>query len=280
MTFGWFAISAKITKKHSIFQLTVFSGWLKAGENTWKLGTYVHMSTFSQRELMSPSKISFQFKKTPTAAPLGKRERAPLAGFFSTVADADDACRADEAQEELQRRSKRLTLEDAHAKAARLQHEGCTLAEAGRYRAAMARWSEAIELEPQRAALYELLAQASMALGEDFRAIQFALRATQLAPTWGDGFLTLARSHLNFGELELAGKHMDTALALLGASDELVAEQHETQQLIAKQREVIAQREAQEALERDADKRQVLSCVKHLFLRGQTKVDETPLLGK
>ncbi|TYZ65185.1 hypothetical protein PybrP1_000535 [[Pythium] brassicae (nom. inval.)] len=215
---------------------------------------------------MPPSKVSFQVRSK-------KRERAPLAGCFSTVNDVDDARWADKAQEELQHRSKRLTLEDARAKAARLQQEGCTLAEAGRFRAAMARWSEAAELEPQHAALFELLAQASMALGEDFRAIQFALHATQLAPTWGDGFLTLARSHLNFGELELAGKHMDTALALLGASKELVAERREVQELVEKQREVIAERAAREALERDADKLQVLSCVKHLFLRGQTKLD-------
>lgn len=65
-----------------------------------------------------------------------------------------------------------LALEDAKAKTKRLQDEGNTLAEAGRFRAAMTRWMEAVDVDPSNAVLYELLAQASMALYEDFRAIQ------------------------------------------------------------------------------------------------------------
>lgn len=65
-----------------------------------------------------------------------------------------------------------LALEDANAKIKRLQDEGNTLAEAGRFGAAMARWMEAVDVDPNNAVLYELLAQASMAVYEDFRAIQ------------------------------------------------------------------------------------------------------------
>lgn len=65
-----------------------------------------------------------------------------------------------------------LALEDASAKIKRLQDEGNTLAEAGRFRVAMARWMEAVDVDPSNAVLYELLAQASMAMYEDFRAIQ------------------------------------------------------------------------------------------------------------
>lgn len=222
------------------------------------------------------AKVSITFKRKRAAVTAAADDSArQFAGCFN-VADEDEGRGDDDAiraEEERRLRGKRLALEDVAAKAARLQREGCTLAEAGRFRAAMARWAEAAELAPQSAVLCELRAQASLALGEDFRAIQFALRATQLAPEWGDGFLTLARSHVNFGELELALAHLDTALALLGASDELLAERREVQELLARQREVIAAREAQEAHERDADKLQVLSCMKHLSLRGQTTLE-------
>ncbi|GMF20740.1 unnamed protein product [Phytophthora lilii] len=95
-------------------------------------------------------------------------------------------------------------LEDVEAKVKRLKDEGNTLAEAGRFRAAIGRWQEAVAVDPDNATLYELLAQASMAVYEDFQAVQFARKATELAPMWSDGFLTLARCQLNFGELALA----------------------------------------------------------------------------
>lgn len=97
-------------------------------------------------------------------------------------------------------------LEDVQAKVGRLKDEGNTLAEAGRFRSAMGRWKEALAVGPDNAALYELLAQASMAVYEDFQAVQFVRKATELAPTWSDGFVTLARCQLNFGELALALK--------------------------------------------------------------------------
>lgn len=95
-------------------------------------------------------------------------------------------------------------LEDVKAKVKRLKDEGNTLAEAGRFRAAMGRWQEALAVDSHNAALLELLAQASMAVYDDFQAVQFARKATEAAPTWSDGFLTLARCQLNFGELVLS----------------------------------------------------------------------------
>ncbi|GMF31720.1 unnamed protein product [Phytophthora fragariaefolia] len=95
-------------------------------------------------------------------------------------------------------------LEDVRAKVKRLKDEGNKLAEAGKFRAAMGRWQEALGIDPSNATLYELLAQGSMAVYEDFQAVQFARKATELAPTWSDGFLTLARCQLNFGELKLS----------------------------------------------------------------------------
>lgn len=122
---------------------------------------------------------------------------APVCGVFSSV----EALREEAPDASPSSRVKRRVelLEDVQAKVKRLKDEGNTLAEAGRFRAAMDRWQEALGVDPSSAALYELLAQASMAVFEDFHAVQFARKATELAPTWSDGFLTLARCQLNFG---------------------------------------------------------------------------------
>ena len=112
------------------------------------------------------------------------------------VANEDRAARAKRRPVEL--------LEDSRTKVERLKDEGNRLADAGRFRAAMSRWHEALGMDASNAVLYELLAQASMAVYEDFQAVVYARRATDLAPAWSDGFLTLARCHLNFGELTLA----------------------------------------------------------------------------
>ena len=106
--------------------------------------------------------------------------------------------------EQLQHGTNTASGPDDKTKVKRLKDEGNTLAEAGRFRAAMSQWSKAIGIDPNDAKLYELLAQASMAVHEDFQAVQFARRATELAPMWSDGFLTFARCQLNFGELTLA----------------------------------------------------------------------------
>lgn len=243
---------------------------------------------------MMGTKVSFSLevaaankRKRPrsTAAPVAatsntrseaeaERSRA-LTGCFNTALDdsqEDEDARNANGYEQLRTKQPRLQLEDANAKSKRLQIEGNTLAEAGRFRAAMARWIEATAVDPTNAVVYELLAQASMALFEDFRAIQFALRATKLAPNWGDGFHTLARCHLNYGELELALQHINKAIELDGVLDELVADREEIERLLLKQSDVIAKREAEEAKEVDEGRLQALSCIKYLSLRGQTKL--------
>jgi tetratricopeptide (TPR) repeat protein len=170
---------------------------------------------------MAPPKISFALsapQKAPRKRPRSAqralqkdlRKVQQLTGCFDASEDASNQADNDDLQlPGIHNKHPRLRLEDAAAKVKRLQDEGNTLAEAGRYRAAMARWMEAVEVDPQNAVLYELLAQACMALYEDFRAIQFALKATELDPSWGEGFHTLARCQLNYGELELAFKHIN-----------------------------------------------------------------------
>lgn len=242
------------------------------------------------------TKVSFSLNKPAATATKRKRPRStasPITAAYVTVSEVDGersrvltGCfdvTVDEAVDHLRdangnalvlTKQPRLQLEDATSKSKRLQDEGNTLAEAGRFRAAMARWMEATVVDPENAVIYELLAQASMALFEDFRAIQFALKATQLARTWGDAFHTLARCHLNYGELELALQHINKAIELNRSSEELVADREEIQRLLVKQSAVIAKREAEEATEVDEGRLQALSCLKHLSLRGQTKLDD------
>lgn len=170
---------------------------------------------------LSPFALEPQ-QASPSHAPTEQQQLRQLVGCFNTL-DEEDADTTSDQQRHLTKQP-RLQLEDARAKAKRLQDEGSTLAESGRFRAAMARWFEAIDVDPSNAVAFELLAQASMALCEDFRAIQFALRATELAPAWGDAFLTLARCHLNFGELELALQHINKVSGRQQHSNELVIE--------------------------------------------------------
>ncbi|KAF1332231.1 hypothetical protein FI667_g3852, partial [Globisporangium splendens] len=237
---------------------------------------------------MTPAKISFSLNAPRTAT--RKRPRSgqsasegdrckvrQFTGCFDATEDDANQADIDDGAPHLPgmpNKHPRLQLEDAAAKVKRLQSEGNTLAEAGRFRAAMARWMEAVDVDPQNAVLYELLAQACMALYEDFRAIQFALKATELDPSWGEGFHTLARCHLNYGELDLALKHSDKAMELLGATEELLADRQEIQTLLVKQQDVLARREAEASVEVDEGKLQAISCLKHLALRAQTTIEK------
>ncbi|GLD94986.1 hypothetical protein PINS_up003611 [Pythium insidiosum] len=167
------------------------------------------------------------------------------------------------------RSSVRVLLEDSASKVKRLQTEGNTLAECGRFRAAIDRWQEAIAMDPTNAVLHELMAQGCMAGCEDFRAVQFAQKATDLAPDWADGYQTLGRALLNFGELELAMQSIRKAIDLGGENDELVAERDEIDRLLRAQEMILREKDAAAKQEHDSARLQVISCMKHLALRGR-----------
>eukprot|EP00644_Phytophthora_capsici_P000145 jgi/Phyca11/100287/e_gw1.4.1136.1 len=126
----------------------------------------------------------------------------------------------------------------------------------------MSRWHEALTVDPKNAALYELLAQACMAVFDDFQSVQFARKATELAPKWSDGFLTLGRCLLNFGELALA-------LGAVRKTDEMQTDRRDIEVLLAKQEQILRTRDEEAAHEVQADKLQVISCFKHLSLRAK-----------
>ncbi|KAL8008132.1 putative 43kDa postsynaptic protein [Plasmopara halstedii] len=162
-------------------------------------------------------------------------------------------------------------LEDAPGKVKRLKDEGNTLAESGRFRVAMSRWQEALAVDPSNAALYDLMAQASMAVYEDFQAVQYALKTTKLAPTWSEGFLTLARCQLNFGELTLALEALKQAVEHNGGveTEEMECDRQDLQELLNLQNQVLRKHDEEAAHEVGVDKLQVISCFKHLSLRAR-----------
>ncbi|KAE8885109.1 hypothetical protein PF005_g3637 [Phytophthora fragariae] len=194
---------------------------------------------------------------------------ASACGAFSSV----EALREESLDASPSRQVKRRVelLEDVRAKVMRLKDEGNTLAEAGRFQAAMGRWQEALGVDPMNAALYELLAQASMVVYEDFQAVQFARKATELAPTWSDGFLTLARCQLNFGELTLALGALEEAVRLNDGVEtkEMASDRQDIDQLLVKQERVLHMRDEEAAHEVESDKLQVISCFKNLSLRAK-----------
>ena len=134
--------------------------------------------------------------------------------------DADEE-RERSAYDEWMRRqnSAVLCLEDGASLSLRKQEEGCTLAEAGRFRDAISRWQQAIDLTPQRAVLYELQAQAWMELGEAFDAVKCAEQAVNIDPMWPEAHVTLARAQLNFGEVELGYASLQRVASMAPAID-------------------------------------------------------------
>ncbi|KAG6609431.1 Tetratricopeptide repeat protein 33 [Phytophthora cinnamomi] len=194
---------------------------------------------------------------------------ASVYGAFSSVEALEKE--AQEASASSRVKCRVELLEDVQAKVRRLKDEGNTLAEAGRFRAAMGRWQEALGVDPGNAALYEMLAQASMAVYEDFQAVQFARKAIELAPTWSDGFLTLARCQLNFGELNLALEALEEAAKLNDGveTEEMASDRRDIEELLVKQQQVLRKRDQEAAHEVEADKLQVISCFKHLSLRAK-----------
>jgi len=140
----------------------------------------------------------------------GRAKMARVDAFGSDSSDEDDGngngngngaeARAARAPQP----SNLVSLEDAVAKSRRLEQEGSVLAADAQFWHALQRWERAIECTPGRCTLHELKAQVLLELGENFDAIKAATRATELAPGWAPGWLTLGRAQLNWGDLDFA----------------------------------------------------------------------------
>ena len=82
-----------------------------------------------------------------------------------------------------------------------LKDEGCALALVGNMGGALLKFKDALKISPNSHIVHELMAQAYLAEDEFVEAQKFAKTATELCPTWSDGFLTLARTQREMGEI-------------------------------------------------------------------------------
>ncbi|CAG5121116.1 unnamed protein product [Candidula unifasciata] len=153
---------------------------------------------------------------------VGEKLRKTTAVTFSS--DATDA--VDEESNEvdwltLAPKRKFISLEDSLSKSERLKAEGAVLAESERYWEAIKKWDEAMQLTPLNEKILEMKAQALMAVGEVFPALQAAERVVALTPTWWVGHQTLGRALANIGEVKLALKSFARAVHLNPVNEEL-----------------------------------------------------------
>lgn len=94
---------------------------------------------------------------------------------------------------------------------------GCALAESGdddSMRRALAHFEKGLLLAPNSHLLLDLKSQILLHFDKFLLAIKAAEEVVKLAPTWSEGFVTLARAQREFGELELAQTNMQTAQSL------------------------------------------------------------------
>ncbi|XP_076897363.1 uncharacterized protein LOC143550631 [Bidens hawaiensis] len=150
-----------------------------------------------------------------------KNNKRPIATIshlpFDHEEDEEDATSARIAEEGRAGESgthHKSTAADTIQLADSFEEQGSKLAEAGKYREALGKWEAAITLMPERAALHEQKAQVLLEIGETWKSVTAATRATQLEPSWAEAWVTLGRAQLNFGEPDSAIESFDTALAI------------------------------------------------------------------
>lgn len=169
--------------------------------------------------------ISMKFSKKPSS-------RTPLASVPSIFNCADSKCITPEAVfdevEESSNISVSLTADDHKSL-------GCELAEKGdddSLRQALAHFEKGLLLAPGNHLLLDLKSQVLLHFDKFLLAIKAAEEVVKLAPTWSEGYVTLARAQREFGELELSQINMQAALSLDKDNAEYSAELLEINDLV------------------------------------------------
>ncbi|NXE64095.1 TTC33 protein, partial [Calcarius ornatus] len=90
-----------------------------------------------------------------------------------------------------------------------------------RYREALVKWDEALQLTPEDATLYEMKSQVLMSLHEMFPAVHAAEMAVQRNPRSWDAWQTLGRAQLGLGEIALAIRSFQVSLHIFPMNPEV-----------------------------------------------------------
>ncbi|XP_064336365.1 tetratricopeptide repeat protein 33 isoform X1 [Camelus dromedarius] len=90
-----------------------------------------------------------------------------------------------------------------------------------RYREAIQKWDEALQLTPNDATLYEMKSQVLMSLHEMFPAVHAAEMAVQRNPHSWESWQTLGRAQLGLGEIVLAIRSFQVALHIYPMNPEM-----------------------------------------------------------
>ncbi|XP_062984185.1 tetratricopeptide repeat protein 33 isoform X2 [Elgaria multicarinata webbii] len=141
--------------------------------------------------------------------------------FEAQAADEQDLVDNDEVDLLHEAKRKKGLLEECLAKSKCLKDEGAILAENERYREAVQKWDEALQLTPEDATLYEMKSQVLMSLHEMFPAVHAAEMAVQRDPHSWVARQTLGRAQLGLGEIALAIRSFQIALHIYPLSPEL-----------------------------------------------------------
>jgi tetratricopeptide (TPR) repeat protein len=110
--------------------------------------------------------------------------------------------------------------------------KGVQLAENGEMGKAISCFNEALRYEPENAIVHEMKAQAYMSEDMYLEAIKSAESAIFYHPEWAEGWLTLARSQRNFGEVELSASSFKKALEFDATNAEILSEFREMESVL------------------------------------------------
>ncbi|XP_013816527.1 tetratricopeptide repeat protein 33 isoform X1 [Apteryx mantelli] len=166
---------------------------------------------------------------------------------------ADDKGLADDDEDNwvhATKRRKEVLLEDCMKKSKQLKDEGANLAENRRYREAIHKWDEALQLTPEDATLYEMKSQVLMSLHEMFPAVHAAEMAVQRNPRSWDAWQTLGRAQLGLGEIALAIRSFQVSLHIFPMNPEVWKEDLSWARKLHEQQEKATKTEAMQALEK------------------------------
>ncbi|NXD09068.1 TTC33 protein, partial [Nothocercus nigrocapillus] len=150
------------------------------------------------------------------------------------------------------KRRKEVLLEDCLRKSKQLKEEGANLAENSRYREAIRKWDEALQLTPDDATLYEMKSQVLMLLHEMFPAVHAAEMAIRRNPRSWDAWQTLGRAQLGLGEIALAIRSFQVSLHIFPMNPEVWKEDLSWARKLHEHKEKATKTEALQALAREA----------------------------